>query len=485
MGDIQGKDIQQAAFEQMPEQEPVPAQTYLLGRDLNRPLQKIVKGRGNYLYTPEGREIFDATGGAAVSCLGHGNSEVRAAMLAQMDDISYVNTMAYSSPVTDQLAAELILGTEHMMAKAFIVSSGSEATEAAMKLARQYFLELPDPQPARTQFISRLHSYHGNTLGALSLSGHLARRDIYKPILIDNIHHISPCNTYRQLLPTESLDDFVARKAAELDAKFEELGPETVIGFVAEPVVGAALGCVPSPPGYLPAMKAVCRKHGALFMLDEVMSGMGRCGTLHAWQSEIGDAVPDIQTIGKGLGGGYQPIAGVLVGKSVAHALTQGTGVFVHGQTYQAHPVACAAALAVQQILRREKLLDNARAQSSYLEACLKRDLAACKYVGDIRGKGLFWGIEFVTERTSKTAFDRKLGVAMRVKDVAERQACAITVYPGQGTVDGWQGDHVILAPAYNISRTDVDYIVKAVKAAIEEVSIYLDRELKGDNGEV
>jgi adenosylmethionine-8-amino-7-oxononanoate aminotransferase len=216
--------------------------------------------------------------------------------------------------------------------------------EATLKLSRQYFYEV-DKNTPRVNFIAREGSYHGNTIGALGISGHVGRREPYQPFLMENVHHVSSCNFYRQRQGRETIEAFVIRKAAELDAKFQELGPETVIGFIAEPVVGAALGCVPYVPGYLKAMRKVCQKYGALFILDEVMCGMGRSGTLHAWQAE--GVAPDLQTIGKGLGGGYQPIGAVLISKKVVDVLSNGSGQFIHGQTYQGMPVQAAAALEV------------------------------------------------------------------------------------------------------------------------------------------
>lgn len=339
--------------------------------------------------------------------------------------------------------------------------------EATIKLARQYFFE-NDRDTSRVNFIAREHSYHGNTIGALGVSGHVARRAPYKPFLMGNVHHVSPCNAYRQRQEGESNDAFVARKAAELEAKFQELGPETVIGFIAEPVVGAALGCVPSVPGYLKAMRDVCHKHGALFILDEVMSGMGRCGTLHAWQGE--GVVPDIQTIGKGLSAGYQPIAAVLISSKVVNALLNGSGQFIHGQTYQGMPVQAAAALEVQRINREENLMENVRVQGAYLEKRLKALLGDHPNVGDIRGRGLFWGIEFVKDKQTKQPFDLKMGIAQKVHETAISAPFNITMYPGTGTYDGISGDHVILAPAYNITQEDAEYIATLTSDVVHQV---------------
>lgn len=339
--------------------------------------------------------------------------------------------------------------------------------EAAIKLARQVFFE-NDPTTRRVNFIAREGSYHGNTIGALGMSGHPVRRAPYEPFLMGNVHHISACNAYRQRADGETDSSFVARKAAELEAKFQELGPETVIGFVAEPVVGAALGCVPSVPGYLKAMRDVCHKHGALFILDEVMSGMGRCGTLHAWQDE--DVVPDLQTVGKGLAGGYQPVAAVFISSRVVNTLLNGSGQFVHGQTYQGMPVQAAAALEVQRIVQEEQLVDNVERMGLHLEKCLRARLADHPNVGDIRGRGLFWGLEFVKDKATKEPFDPRLGVAQRVHNTAISAPFNMTTYPGAGCADGVRGDHVILAPAYNVTEEDIEHIAQVSSDVVRQV---------------
>lgn len=339
--------------------------------------------------------------------------------------------------------------------------------EAAAKLARQYYYE-HDKKTPRKNFIAREESYHGNTLGALSISGHRARRAPYLPFLMDNVHRISACNPYRQRKDGESDTSFVARKAVELEAKFQELGPDTVIAFIAEPVVGAALGCVPYVPGYLKAMRDVCHRHGALLLLDEIMCGMGRSGTLHAWQGE--GVCPDIEIIGKGLAGGYQPIAAVLMSETVVKALSDGSGQFVHGQTFQGMPIQASAALEVQKILKDDNLLENVRTQGAYMEERLRTLLGSHPNVGDIRGKGLFWGIEFVQDKNTKQAFEPSLGMAQRVSDCALSPPHNMTAYPGGGTVDGVYGDHILLAPPYTITREDVDHITRVISDVINEV---------------
>ncbi len=307
------------------------------------------------------------------------------------------------------------------------------------------------------------------------MSGHVSRRALYLPLLSAYVHRVSACNAYRQRLAGEADEAFVLRKAAELDQKFRELGPDTVIGFMCEPISGASLGCVPYVPGYLAAMKAICTKYGALFILDEIMCGMGRSGTVHAWQGEHSDepgrdCVPDIQTIGKGLGGGYQPVAGILIGRKIVNGLKTGSGAFLHGQTYQAFPVSSAAALAVQRIIRRDNLLENVIRQGGYLSSLLHEKLDSHPHVGDIRGKGLFWAIEFVKDRESKEPFDKKLKVAERIHLVGFSKKWCMSFYPCQGSADGISGDHVIIAPAYNITSADVEHIANTIEGVIKEV---------------
>jgi adenosylmethionine-8-amino-7-oxononanoate aminotransferase len=329
-------------------------------------------------------------------------------------------------------------------------------------MARQYFWETGERQ--RTRFIARRQSYHGNTLGALAAGGNAMRKVPYQPILSDAFSHVSPCYAYRDRRDGESDADYVARLADELEAEFQRLGPQNVIAFIAETVVGATLGCVAALPGYFQAVRAICDRHGALLILDEVMSGVGRCGTMHAWEAE--GIAPDIQVVAKGLGGGYQPIGGILVSGRVIEGLRQGSGAFMHGHTYQAHPIACAAALAVQQVIREEDLLANVRAMGARLEAGLVERLGNHRHVGDIRGRGLFWAVEFVADRATKAPFDPALKLHDRVK--REALARGLACYPMGGTIDGRLGDHVLLAPPYIVNAAEVEMIVERFGAAVE-----------------
>ncbi|KAL4795664.1 pyridoxal phosphate-dependent transferase [Aspergillus venezuelensis] len=430
--------------------------------------QKAIGGTGSYLFLEDGTKFFDSTGGAAVSCLGHGHDGVAQAMIDQLKRVEYCHTAFFGTDVSEELATFLVESTGGKMEKVYVVSSGSEAIEAALKLARQYYLELPTPQPQRTRFIARLPSYHGITLGALSAGGHVARRQPFEPLLSTNTSHVSPCYAYRGKKDGELDEDYVQRLADELDAEFERVGPDSVCAFIAEPVVGAALGCVPSIPGYFPAIKRVCEKHGALLILDEVMSGMGRCGTLHAWEQE--GVVPDLQTIGKALGGGYAPVSALLISGKVVDAIDKGTGAFRHGQTYQGHPVSCAAALAVQRVIRDEGLLENVKSMGKYMEERLKGALEGMEHVGDIRGKGLFWGIELVKNKSTKEPFDTEDAIAFKIQETGLKPEFAISLYCSSGTVDGIRGDHFILAPAYNVSREEIDIIVETTAKVLEEV---------------
>jgi adenosylmethionine-8-amino-7-oxononanoate aminotransferase len=412
--------------------------------------------------------VIDGSGGAAVACLGHGHPRVVAAMKAQIDRLCYAHTAIFSAESAERLADMLVGHAPGGLTHAYFVSSGSEAMEAALKIARQHFLEAG--QPRRTRFIARRQSYHGNTLGALAAGGNAMRRAPYEPILSQAFSHVSPCYAYRDQRQGEDDAAYVARLAAELEAEFQRLGPDTVIAFCAETVVGATLGCATALPGYFRAMREVCDRHGALLILDEVMSGMGRTGTLHAWEQE--GIHPDIQVIAKGLGGGYQPIGGILVHGRVIEALRRGSGSFKHGQTYQAHPVACAAAIAVQEAIRDEGLLANVRAMGGRLEAGLRARLGQHPHVGDIRGRGLFWAIELVRDRDGKQPFDPALAVNERIK--REAFARGLACYPMGGTIDGRLGDHVILAPPYVVTAGEVEQILDrfdaATRAALESI---------------
>ncbi len=437
--------------------------SHLVHRSLRADPPIAVSGQGIWLHEKNGHAVIDGSGGAAVACLGHGHPRVLAALRAQLERLTYAHTALFSCESAERLAEKLVGHAPGGLTRAYFVSSGSEGMEAALKMARQYHVERGEPQ--RRHVIARRQSYHGNTLGALAAGGNMMRRALYEPILSPAFHHVSPCYAYRDRRDEESEADYVQRLADELEAEFQRLGPETVIAFCAETVVGATLGCVAALPGYFEKVRAICDRHGALLILDEVMSGMGRCGTLHAWEQE--GVAPDIQVIAKGLGGGYQPIGGILVHGRVIAALEAGSGAFVHGHTYQAHPMACAAALAVQEAIEEEGLLANVRAMGARLEQGLIERLGNHAHVGDIRGRGLFWAVELVQDRASKTPFDPALRMNERVKQAA--YARGLACYPMGGTIDGRRGDHVILAPPYNVTETELEMILDRFAAAIRD----------------
>ena len=436
----------------------------VLHRSLRETPPKAIGGEGVYLFADDGRRIIDASGGAAVSCLGHQHPRVIAAMAKQASTLAYAHTAFFSSEPAEALAETLVGHEPGGLAYAYFVSGGSEAIEASIKLARQYFIERGEPQ--RQHFIARRQSYHGNTLGALAAGGNAWRRAPYAPLLSAAFSHVTPAFAYHEKYDGESDAQFVARLAAELEAEFQRLGPNTVAAFLAEPVVGATAGAVTAPDGYFKAVREICDRHGALLILDEVMCGMGRTGTTHAWQQE--GVAPDIQAIAKGLGGGYQPIGAMLASGKIIDTIRAGSGAFQHGHTYLAHPLACAAALAVQDVIREDGLLDRVKERGRQLEQRLTERFGNHRHVGDVRGRGLFWAIELVADRASRTSFDPALKLNQKIK--AEAFANGLGCYPGGGTVDGVRGDHVLLAPPYIASADEIDLIVDKLGTAVDNV---------------
>lgn len=436
----------------------------VLHRSLRETPPKAIGGEGVYLFAEDGRRVLDASGGAAVSCLGHQHPRVIAALAKQASTLAYAHTAFFSSEPAEALAETLVGHEPGGLAYAYFVSGGSEAIEASIKLARQYFIERGEPQ--RQHFIARRQSYHGNTLGALAAGGNAWRRAPYAPLLSGAFSHVTPAFAYHEKRDGESDAQFVARLAAELESEFQRLGPDTVAAFLAEPVVGATAGAVTAPDGYFRAVREICDRHGALLILDEVMCGMGRTGTTHAWEQE--GVAPDIQAIAKGLGGGYQPIGAMLASGGIIDTIRAGSGAFQHGHTYLAHPLACAAALAVQDVIREDGLLARVKERGRQLEQRLTERFGNHRHVGDIRGRGLFWAIELVADRASRSSFDPALKLNQKVK--AEAFANGLGCYPGGGTVDGARGDHVLLAPPYIASADEIDLIVDKLGAAVDNV---------------
>ncbi|RPH63755.1 MAG: aspartate aminotransferase family protein [Burkholderiales bacterium] len=435
--------------------------THVLHRILGRKLPAAVSGSGVTLRDADGKTYIDASGGAAVSCLGHGHPDVIAAMHAQIDRLAYAHTSFFTTEVAEALADTLAADAPEGIDHVYFVSGGSEAIEAALKMARQYFVEIGQPQ--RRHFIARRQSYHGNTLGALAVGGNAWRRAQFAPLLID-VAHVSPCYEYRDRAADETPEAYGCRLVAELAGEIERLGPQNVIAFVAETVGGATSGALTPVPGYFRGVRELCDRHGVLLILDEVMCGMGRTGTLHACEQE--GIAPDLMTIAKGLGGGYQPIGAVLVQRRVVDAFSRGSGFFQHGHTYLGHPVACAAALSVQRVIRRDRLLEACRRRGDDLRAGLDRRFGSHPHVGDIRGRGLFVAIELVTDRATRTPFDPAHKLHARIKQ--EAMARGLMTYPMGGTIDGRLGDHVLLAPPFIVTPQEIDQIVERLGEAVD-----------------
>ncbi|MEM9394620.1 MAG: aspartate aminotransferase family protein [Pseudomonadota bacterium] len=420
---------------------------------------KAVRGEGCYLFDETGKAYLDGSGGAAVSCLGHADPDVIAAVQTQAADLAFAHTGFFTSEPTEQLADMLIAAAPGTLDRAYFVSGGSEAAEAAIKLARQYFVELG--QPERRHLIARRQSYHGNTLGALAAGGNEWRRTQFSPLLID-VSHIAPCYEYVLRQDGESASDYGLRAAQELEDEILRLGPETVMAFMAEPVVGATLGAVPAVEGYFKRVREICDRYGVLLILDEVMCGMGRTGHLFACDAD--GIAPDILCIAKGLGAGYQPIGAMLCTDTIYQAIENGSGLFQHGHTYLGHPVAAAAGVAVVEKLIGQKLVERAAGIGARLRAALAERFGQHPHIGDIRGRGMFQGLEIVEDREAKKPFEPALGVAGKIKAAAFD--AGLICYPMSGTRDGQHGDHVLLAPPFILSETQVGELVDKLEIA-------------------
>jgi adenosylmethionine-8-amino-7-oxononanoate aminotransferase len=433
----------------------------ILHRVANATMPVAVAGRGVELFDRDGKSYIDASGGAAVSCLGHGHPDVLAALHEQLDRLAYAHTSFFTTEVAEKLADRLVADAPGGLDHVYLVSGGSEAVEAALKMARQYFVEMGQTQ--RRHVIARRQSYHGNTLGALATGGNEWRRAQFKPLLIET-HHIDACFAYRLRRDGESDEIYAARAAQALEDKIVELGADQVIAFVAETIVGATAGAVPPVGDYFKRIRAICDRYGVLLILDEVMCGMGRSGTLHACEQE--GISPDLMTIAKGLGGGYQSIGAVLLSAKIFEAFAKGSGFFQHGHTYMGHPMAAAAGLAVQQVIARDGLLENVRIMGENLQRRLEERFANHPYVGDIRGRGLFRAIEVVRDRSSKAPFDPSTKLHASIK--REAMARGLMVYPMGGTMDGVSGDHVLLAPPFIVNQGHIDAIVERLGDSLD-----------------
>ena len=437
--------------------------SHIFPRHTRSNLPVAVRGEGSYIFDDSGKSYLDASGGAAVSCLGHAHPTVIKALHRQLDELTYAHTSFFTSEQAEKLAHRLCLEAPKGIDRVYLVSGGSEAVEAALKLARQYYVEKGEPN--RKTIIARQQSYHGNTLGALAAGGNKWRRDQFAPLLIDT-HHIAPCFAYRGKNESENDFEYGQRVANELELKLLELGPETVMAFIAEPVVGATAGAVTAVDGYFRRIREICDKYGVLLVLDEVMCGMGRTGYLYACEHD--ETRPDIICIAKGLGAGYQPIGAMLCSSEIYAVIENGSGFFQHGHTYLGHPMAAAAANAVLDVLIDQNLLSDVRPKGDVLENLLQANFNQHPHIGDIRGRGLFRAIELVEDRDTKAPFDPELKIAAKIKKSAQNNG--LLCYPMSGTIDGKLGDHVLLAPPFVISNNELDELVHKLSVTIDQV---------------
>ncbi|KAF4340820.1 CAR2-ornithine aminotransferase [Fusarium beomiforme] len=432
-----------------------PTNSLLYKNFQKHPAALIESTSGVYLNTSDGRKILDATSGAAVACLGYDNKNVQKAVVEQLVSVPYCHPGFYKTQAAEDLADFLVQSTDGLMSKAVLCGSGSEAVEVALKLAKTHFSHLAIPQTERSHFIARVGAWHGATLGALTLGDFKVRKDPFVQMISQNSSRVSACSAYRGQREGEDEEAYVRRLAQELDDEFQRIGPEK------------ASGCAMPVKGYFPAMKAVCEKYNALLILDEVMCGMGRTGTLHAWEQE--DVVPDILVVGKGLGAGYAPVSAVMINAKLVESFQKSGKGFAHGQTYMAHPQAAAAALKVQQIIRDENMVSHVRSMGAYLGTKLKERLLPMPYVGDIRGRGLFWAVEFVTNKTTKTPFPYDLGLNSMLHARGMSPGYEIALFNANGGYDGYSGDHFLICPPFIVTKDDVDDIVERTARVIED----------------
>ena len=437
--------------------------TKIIHRSLRSTPRLATRAQGPYVYDKQGKAYLDGSSGAAVSSIGYGHPKVLAAMREQINALAYVHSGFFTTEVTEQLANYLSEQAPGDLDYCYFLSGGSEAVETALKMARQYFVEIG--QADKKYFIAREQSYHGNTLGALAIGGNKWRKEQFAPLLID-VGRVSACYEYRGRQSQESQEQYTQRLLTELEDKIIELGADNVIGFVAEPIVGATAGAVPPTPGYFKGVRDICTRHGILLIADEVMCGMGRSGSLFAVEQE--DIVPDLVVIAKGLGGGYQPIGAVIAREHIVEAFKLGSGLFQHGHTYIGHATACAAAMAVQQVIVEENLLERVRTLAPVLENLLKERLGSLPYVGDVRGRGFFWGVELVEDKSTKQTFDPSLNLSAKIKTAA--MDLGLMIYPNGGTVDGRHGDHILIAPPYICGEEELNLLVDRLEAAVIQV---------------
>jgi len=437
-----------------------------------------VRGEGVYLWTADGQRYLDLAGSAAVNLIGHGVAEISAAMAEQAAKIEFVHTSQFTTPVAEAYAEELLeFAGEHFRGGAvYFTCGGSESIETALKLARQYQVEIG--QAERYQIISRRQSYHGSTLGALSVSGNKRRREIYLP-MVKEFAHVGMPYCYRCAFDcTDGCRNCGQQYAADLERAIESSQGEAA-AFIFEPVSGATLGAMVPPPGYLHSVAEICRRHGVLLIADEVMTGMGRTGRNFAvdhWFGKHTDIAPDILVVAKGLSSGYAPLGAVIASRKVVDAIAAGSGAFLHGFTYNAHPISLAAGRAVLRRLQEKNLVEASDSSRAGTPATLFKEalvgLRGEEVVGDVRGIGLLWGVEFVADRASKSPFPVEQDFSGRVAAAALKRG--LLVYPMQGSVDGVSGDHLLVAPPAVITPEQIAWSVDQLVASIREAQLSL-----------
>lgn len=444
--------------------------SHVFPRRSDSQLPTAVAGEGCWLIDSSGQRYLDASGGAAVSCLGHSAKPVLDAICQQLQQLAYAHTSFFTTEPAEQLADLLIQHAPGNLDRVYFVSGGSEAMEASLKLCRQYFLEINQPQ--RSHVIARRQSYHGNTLGALSVGGNQWRRQPFEPLLSGGVSHIAPCYHYRDAEPGESLEEYGLRVANELEAEILRVGPERVAAFLAEPVVGATLGAVAPVPGYFRRIREICDRYGILLVLDEVMCGMGRTGSLFAYEQE--GITPDVLCIAKGLGAGLQPIGAMLCTDTIYQAIAEGSGFFQHGHTYQGHPTACAAGIAVLKTMLEQNLPEQVKEKGSRLLQALQQQFADHSNVGDVRGRGLFLGIELVQNKQTKEPLNPNFNLPEQIRHTAMQHG--LLCYPMGGTIDGRKGHHILLAPPFIINDAELELIAERLSSTLNAILPALDQ---------
>ncbi|MCL6479210.1 MAG: aspartate aminotransferase family protein [Peptococcaceae bacterium] len=431
-------------------------------RNVRKEYRVVERGKGIYLYDGDGKEYIDACSGSAVSNIGHGNTKVIAAMAAQAQKVAFTHLSRWTSEPLQKLADMVAEVAPGSLNKLYLVSGGSEATESALKMARQYYLER-DGATGKYKVISRWKTFHGNTIGALSMTGD-KRRKKYTPLLLD-FPKIAPPYCYRCAYGREP-SACGMECAWELERVIKLVGAESVAAFIAEPVIGAALGAVAPPGEYFKIIRDICDRYDILFIADEVMTGFGRTGSMFAVE-QFG-VVPDLIAVAKGMSAGYIPLGGVIAKEEIFETFKKGSGAFVHGHTYGGNPLAAAVAVAVLEVIRDENLVENSRVMGRYLLDQLQAKLSGSPIIGDIRGLGLMQGVELVMDKAAKTPFDPQLNVAEKAANILMDHG--VVVYPGTGGADGVGGDHFLLAPPLIINREQVDELVRRMAAAFAEL---------------